>query len=130
MKAYLTFIFILFICTMHSSGQSKVTSGDLIVFTDQGWVMKAQNTGTEYISFRITYVTEGRNNANEVVSSTKEQSDLIGIGPGETMQLFTAPQDPQKKTKYTFKYIVISECSANKGKCDVRGINTRMNGGN
>jgi len=130
MKSRFIYI-VLFLITFFACHAQKAPSGcDVVVFTEQGWILKAQNNGQQNVAFRFTYITEGRDQAGEVVSTAKEQSEYLELGPGETMQVLTAPKDPQNKIKYTFKNIVITECSTKKPSVNSRGINTRMNGGN
>lgn len=127
-----SFIYIFIVFTLDFSGYAQKSdfSCEVSIVTEHGNMIKARNNGQQTVTFRITYVTEGRNQTGEMVSSVKEQSEYIEIGPGEEIQIYTAPRDPQGKITYVFKNIVITECSTTKPSVIPRGINTRKNGGN
>ena len=120
----------IFVFAQYGHAQQDQLRCDVVLSVEHGRILKAQNNGSENITFRFTYVTEGRNQSGTVVSSVKKYSDYIELKPNETKQILTAPKDPQNKTVYSFKNVVITECSAIKPPTNSRGINTRMNGGN
>ncbi len=128
----ITFILFVFIFVLAQCGHSQRNQFrcDVVLSVEHGRILKAQNNGSENMTFRFTYVTEGRNQSGTVVSSVKKYSDYIELKPNETKQILTAPKDPQNKITYSFKNVIITECSATKPPVNSRGINTRMNGGN
>ena len=123
------FVYI-FVLTQYGHSQRAQLRCDVVVSVEHGRILKAQNNGAENMTFRITYITEGKNQSGAIVSSVKEYSDYIELKPNESKQILTAPIDPQNKIVYTFRNVVITECSATKPPVNSRGINTRMNGGN
>jgi hypothetical protein len=89
--------------------QDTVSYGNVTVWSEQGWIIKARNTGQAPATFKFTWVTEGRNQQGEVVNSITEESQAIKLSPNETRQLFTAPQDQQRLLTYVFKNFAIIE---------------------
>jgi len=72
------------------------------VYTMEGWIIKAKNnTGVQH-KYSFTYVTEGKNSNGDVVSTTTDNFGPATIDANEERQLFTAPQDPNKKITYKF----------------------------
>lgn len=130
MKQFYLYIVAIFIVIFSVQAQKTSFYCEVSIVNEHGSILKARNNGQQTVTFRFTYVTEGRNQSGELVSSKNEQSEYIEIGPGQEMQVFTAPRDPQGKISYTFKNIVITECSTTKPSVNPRGINTRKNGGN
>lgn len=130
MKIFSILFVYIFVFAQYGHSQRTQLRCDVVLSVEQGRILKAQNSGAENIIFRFTYITEGKNQSGTVVSSKKEYSEYTELKPNETKQILTAPVDPQNKIVYTFKNVVITECSATKPPTDSRGINTRMNGGN
>jgi len=120
----------IFVLAQYGHAQRDQLRCDVVLSVEHGRILKAQNNGSENMTFRFTYVTEGKNQSGAIVSSVKEHSDFIELKPNETKQILTAPVDPQNKIIYSFRNVVITECSATKPPVNSRGINTRMNGGN
>lgn len=120
----------IFVLAQYGHAQRDQLRCDVVLSVEQGRILKAQNNGNENMTFRFSYITEGKNQNGVIVSSIKEFSDYIEMKPNETRQILTAPIDPQNKITYSFKNVVITECSATKPPVNTRGINTRMNGGN
>ncbi len=89
------------------SAQDTATAnnGRLIVWSEQGWIMKAHSDTP--VTFKFTWTTEGTNKNGEIVSSATEESQKIKLSSDETRHLFTAPQDPNKEITYVFKNIII-----------------------
>lgn len=92
--------------------QDSAQKDELMVWSDQGWILKAKNLGEKWITFKFTWVTEGRNSAGELVSSTTEESRELKLNPNEEIRIITAPQDPNKQIVYTFTGIVITQYNA------------------
>ncbi|MDX9933069.1 MAG: hypothetical protein AB7V36_14675 [Bacteroidales bacterium] len=130
MKILSIFIIYIFVLTQYGQSQRTQFRCDVVLSVEQGRIVKAQNNGPENMTFRFTYITEGKTQNGTVVSSVKEYSDYIELKPNESKQILTAPIDPQNKVVYSFKNVIITECSATKPPTNSRGINTRMNGGN
>lgn len=106
-------ILLLFILSgIFTFAQDSAQKEDLTVWSDQGWILKAKNTGEKWVTFKFTWVTEGRNSAGELVSSTNEESRELGLNPKDEIRIITAPQDPKKEIVYTFTNIVITQYSA------------------
>ena len=93
----------------NQSAQNTATKGQLTVWSEQGWMMKARNTGNVPLTFKFTWTTTGTNSAGEVTSTLTEESQLLILNPNEERHLFTAPQDPNKKITYVFGNIIITE---------------------
>ena len=120
----------IFVLAQYGHAQRDQLRCDVVLSVEHGRILKAQNNGPENMTFRFTYITEGKTQNGTVVSSVKEYSDYIELKPNESKQILTAPIDPQNKVVYSFKNVIITECSATKPPTNSRGINTRMNGGN
>lgn len=130
MKILFIAIVYIFIFVPYGTTQRNQFRCDIVLSVEQGRIVKAQNNGAESMTFRFTYITEGKNQSGIIVSSKKECSDYIELKPKETKQILTAPIDPQNKIIYSFRHVIITECSATKPPVNSRCINTRMNGGN
>lgn len=104
MKSVNLFLPFIFFFLLHNSiiAQDTITQGSITVWSPQGWIIKAKNTATIPVMFRFSWTTTGTNDKGEVVSSITEESQMIKMNPLEERQLFTAPQDPNKKITYVF----------------------------
>lgn len=129
MKILFIYIIYMFVSTQICLSQQAQVRCEVVVINEQGHILKAQNKGNQSITFRISFVTEGRNQSGAVVSSVKEHSGYFELKSNEIRQILTAPKDPQNKITYSFKNVVITECTTTKPPINSRGINTRMNGG-
>lgn len=129
MKILFIVLIYIFITTQICHSQQAQLRCEVVVSNEQGRILKAQNNGNQSITFCISYVTEGKNQNGAVVSSVKEHSGYIELRANEIRQILTAPKDPQNKITYTFRNVVITECTTTKPPINSRGINTRMNGG-
>ena len=93
----------------HIIARKTVSYGNATVCSEQGWIIKARNTGQAPAIFKFTWLTEGSNQQGALVNSTTEESQTIRLSPNETRQLFTAPQDQQSLITYVFKNFAIIE---------------------
>ncbi len=89
--------------------QDTVTHGNITVWIEQGWIIKAKNSQPMPVTFRFSWTTTGTNQEDEVVSEITEESQNITLNGNELRHLFTAPQDPNKEVKYTFSNIIITD---------------------
>lgn len=81
---------------------------NLVVWSDEGWIIKAQNTWLGTITYKFSWTTEGTDKEGNVISSVNEESTVLTLLSKETRHLFTAPQDPKREITYTFKNIIIT----------------------
>lgn len=109
MKSISIALFMILFSCLNIVAQDTASSGQLMVWSEQGWMMKAKNTGSEKVVFRFTWTTTGTNSKGEVVSTLTDASQFITLNPGEERHLFTAPQDPNKNITYTFNHILIND---------------------
>ncbi|MCK9611807.1 MAG: hypothetical protein WC401_08755 [Bacteroidales bacterium] len=108
MKTLLLSLFFTTIFFSQLSAQGKATQGNLVVWSDEGWIIKAENKWLGTITFKFSWVTEGTDKEGKIVSSVREESSVYKLLSKEVRQLFTAPQDPKKEITYVFKDIVIT----------------------
>jgi hypothetical protein len=98
-----------------STSENILQSECLTVYTEgNGWIIKSKNTCDYTIQYSFTYVTEGKNAADEVVSEESSEYSDLTISGKTTNSIITAPQDPKKLITYTFKDIEVTAVSAAK----------------
>ena len=88
--------------------KQRAVEGNLIVYAEQGWILKAQNQADGYLDFKFKWTTIGTDGNHNVVSSSTEESNLTTLNPFESRQFFTAPQDPNRQITYVFDSIEIT----------------------
>jgi hypothetical protein len=108
MKNLIFICLVLFIYPLCIFSQNTEISGELNgvkVYTMEGWIIKAINSTGVTHKYSFSYVTEGKNSNGDIVSTTTDTFGPATINANEEKQLFTAPQDPNKKITYKFTSI-------------------------
>ena len=117
MKNLILICMVLLFVSVSVYSQDYAETDQIKVYTPEGWKIKAKNKVNKYLIYTFSFVTEGTNNLGEVVSSVEETIGPNSLQPYEERDLFTAPQDPDKEIKYTFKsikMIKVEEVSSNR----------------
>lgn len=111
MKKLLLLSSVLFLFTIHVYSQSSDELNGVKVFTLEGWIVKAINNNNYNCKYSFSFDTEGLNSNGDVVSTTTETFESANINSNEERQLFTTPQDLNKKIicKFTNIKILTSE---------------------
>jgi len=100
MKKLLLLSSVLLLFTLFAYSQSSDELNGVKVYTLEGWIVKAINNNSYNCKYSFSYDTEGTNSSGEVVSTTSDTFGPSTINANEEKQLFTAPQDPNKKITY------------------------------
>jgi len=95
---------------------SSVTSGAVTVFSDNGYYVKAKNSGKDPMRFSFKYETNGYKVSTAawakfpvytLVSTTPDVYENVTIEGNEERNLFTAPVANDKETEYYIKIIEV-----------------------
>jgi len=123
MKAKILFICFSILFLLQAKAQPNPSTvqycGKIKVYSDNGYYVKAINSGNNPWKFSFRYETVGYQDSSAAwakypvyteVSRTEDEYRNITIEQKEERNLFTAPQDVNKKTVYYIRILEIFFC--------------------
>jgi hypothetical protein len=120
-KILLSFFFILIKLQAYSQPNPSTEKycKNVKVYSNNGYYVKAVNSGSNPWKFSFRYETVGYQVSSAAwakypvyteVSRTEDEYRNVTIEPQEERNLFTAPQDPGKKTVYFIRVLDVFFC--------------------